>query len=123
MLPKTLAPGFGAGVGGGGGAPARPCGGAEPRPEITGTPQPRQGTVSHTPERSGLPSAVFGAGASRSTLPSAVFGTVETIWRGHCASRVGERLAARVRVAAMKMRDTVRASRAEIPAIVHQPVY
>src|SRR3954471_23987925 len=116
MLPKTLAPGFGAGVGGGGGAPARPCGGAEPRPEITGTPQPRQGTVSQTPDRSGLPSAVLGAGASRLSLPSAVLATVATICRGHCASRVGERLAASVMVAAMTVRDTVRASPAEIPA-------
>src|SRR4249920_2560939 len=123
MLPKTLAPGFGGGVAGGAGAPPRPCGGAEPRPEITGTPQPRQGTVSQTPERSGLPSAVLGVGASRLTLPSAVLGTFETIWRGHCASSVGEKLAASVSVAAMRMRDTVPASRAEIGAIVHQAVY
>src|SRR6476661_3930538 len=35
----------------------------------------RQPRFSQTPERSGLPSGVFGAGAVRFTLPSAVRGT------------------------------------------------
>jgi hypothetical protein len=42
-------------------------------------------TFCQSPERSGLPSAVFGAGPVRSGLPSAVLGTPGVGYRGHCA--------------------------------------
>src|SRR5262245_768038 len=41
--------------------------------------------VSQTPDRSGLPSAVRGAGAVMLTLPSAVFGVFGAENFGHCA--------------------------------------
>src|SRR6478672_10349945 len=49
------------------GVPAGGSSGAAPRP--------RPGKPLHTPEKSGLPSAVLGAGAFRSGLPSGVLGT------------------------------------------------
>src|SRR5262249_32948870 len=42
---------------------------------------------SQMPERSGLPSAVLGAGASRLTLPSAARGAPPDRWEGHCAGK------------------------------------
>jgi len=73
---------------------------------MTGTEQPRHGTVSHTPLKSGLPSGAFGVGASMLTLPSAVFGTLDGAKRGHCARRAGDTVATRASVAAMHVRDT-----------------
>src|SRR5436190_9589365 len=55
-------------------AAACPDPGVGLRPSITGGAQSGHGAVSQTPERSGLPSAVRGAGALRSTLPSGGFG-------------------------------------------------
>src|SRR5205823_14215247 len=56
---------------------------------MTGGAHSGHGAVSHTPERSGLPSAVRGAGAFRSTLPSAVFGMAGEFGKdGHCANAV-----------------------------------
>src|SRR5215470_16617222 len=52
---------------------------------MTGGAQSGQGAVSHTPDKSGLPSAVRGAGAFKSTLPSDVFGTPGAENAGHCA--------------------------------------
>src|SRR4029077_15024902 len=67
------------------------------KPSMTGGAQSGHGAVSHTPERSGLPSASRGAGALRSTLPSAVFGMLGVLGNdGHCANMVV--------VAAVKMR-------------------
>jgi hypothetical protein len=40
-------------------------------------------TFCQSPERSGLPSAVFGAGPVKSGLPSAVLGTLGVGYRGH----------------------------------------
>src|ERR1700687_3113037 len=42
------------------------------------------------PEKSGLPSAVRGAGAVKSGLPSGVLGTPGVPYRGHCAESDGE---------------------------------
>src|ERR1700688_1114757 len=42
------------------------------------------------PDRSGLPSAVCGAGAVRSGLPSGVLGTPAVPYGGHCAETDGE---------------------------------
>ncbi len=50
--------------------------GAPPRPV---------GPFCHSPDRSGLPSGIRGAGAARLGLPSAVFGTPAGRWFGHCA--------------------------------------
>ena len=44
--------------------------------------------LSQTPEKSGLPSAVRGAGAAISTRPSAVRGAEGFLKDGHCARRV-----------------------------------
>jgi hypothetical protein len=46
------------------------------------------------PEKSGLPSAVRGAGAVKSGLPSAVLGTPAVGYGGHCAEGDGEMAAA-----------------------------
>lgn len=62
------------GPGGGGGAP-----GTVPR--------------SQTPDRSGLPSAVRGAGPLRSTCPFAVRGAPAVGYCGHCAHSPGARIA------------------------------
>src|SRR5437016_6708905 len=61
---------------GGGGAPRCPVG------------APRQ-----TPEKSGLPSAVFGAGAARFGSPPGVLGTMDAGYGGHCAKSDGDRVA------------------------------
>jgi hypothetical protein len=53
-----------------------------PRPVVGCAPAGRK--FSQIPERSGLPSAVLGAGASKSGLPSAVLGTPAVGWGGHC---------------------------------------
>ena len=42
-------------------------------------------SVTHTPERSGLPSAARGAFAARSTLPFGSRGTPGSGWFNHCA--------------------------------------
>src|SRR5690349_13341254 len=44
--------------------------------------------ISHTPERSGLPSAVRGAAAFASSFPSAPIGTPVAVYLGHCAATV-----------------------------------
>ena len=49
------------------------------------TPVPASGLASHTPERSGVPSAVFGAGAERLGWPSGRRGTPGVGYRNHCA--------------------------------------
>src|SRR5262245_22266259 len=54
----------------------------------------RRGETSQMPERSGLPSAVRGAGALRFTLPSAPCGTPGSARLGHCAETEGERTVA-----------------------------
>src|SRR4029453_385518 len=76
-FPNTNLPGGGAGgVDDPAALPApRPCVGGGLSPSMVGGAQPVHGAVSHTPDRSGLPSAVRGAGAFRSGFPSAVFGT------------------------------------------------
>src|SRR5262245_24807534 len=43
-------------------------------------------TFCHRPERSGLPSAVLGAGPVRLGWPSAVLGTPGVGYEGHCAA-------------------------------------
>src|ERR1700686_1163784 len=74
-------PSDGGGGGGGRGAWAGAWGCAPPRP-------PGTRVTSHTPEKSGFPSAVRGVGAVRSGFPSAVFGTPEG-YKGHCAKASG----------------------------------
>jgi hypothetical protein len=61
-----------------GGVPGGGGGGGAPRP-------PGFGNLTQLPARSGLPSAVRGAGASRLTAPSAVRGTPLVGYFGHCA--------------------------------------
>jgi hypothetical protein len=43
---------------------------------------------SQTPDKSGLPPAVLGAGALRSAFPSAVLGAFAFPYSGHCARAV-----------------------------------
>jgi hypothetical protein len=50
---------------------------------------PRLPTPLHSPERSGLPSAVRGAGAFMSGSPAAFFGTFGAGYRAHCAGKDG----------------------------------
>src|SRR5262252_3355231 len=47
-------------------------------------------TTAHTPERSGLPSGIFGAGADRFGLPSGVRGIPESGYFSHCAEAKSE---------------------------------
>src|SRR6516225_3930348 len=56
-------------------AAACPDPGVGLNPSITGGAQSGHGAVSHTPDKSGFPSGVRGAGAFRLTLPSADLGT------------------------------------------------
>src|ERR1700730_5525915 len=49
----------------------------------------------HTPDRSGWPSAAFGAGALRSGLPSAPRGTPGVGVSSHCAESGAARMAAK----------------------------
>ncbi|HKE82693.1 MAG TPA: hypothetical protein VKB50_03025, partial [Vicinamibacterales bacterium] len=63
---------------GAGGAPCRP------RP-----PPPPPARI-QMPEKSTLPSAVRGVGASRFGLPSAARGTPGVVYDGHCANSVGD---------------------------------
>ena len=51
----------------------------------------RPGIVSQTPDRSGLPSTVRGAGAVVFTLPSGVLGTPGGEYFGHCASTADDK--------------------------------
>src|SRR5688572_11656886 len=71
------------------GGPAGGAGGAASAPRPPGPPPrrapPANGAPRHRPDRSGLPSAVLGAGASTSTCPAAVFGTSGGIRLGHWA--------------------------------------
>ena len=48
---------------------------------------PAARTLVHMPDRSGLPSANFGAGAVRFGLPSGVLGVFAAGYGGHCAER------------------------------------
>src|SRR6185369_5116889 len=57
-----------------------------PSPVVGGPATARK--FSQIPERSGLPSAVRGAGAFRFGFPSAVFGTPGVGCSGHCAHSV-----------------------------------
>src|SRR6059058_2193931 len=50
----------------------------------------------HTPDRSGWPSAAFGAGALRSGLPSAPRGTPGVGVASHCAESGATSIAARI---------------------------
>ena len=61
--------------------------GVGPVPSAPGGPKP---SLCHTPEKSGLPLASRGAGASRFGLPSRVRGTPAVGYRIHCASSAME---------------------------------
>src|SRR5207249_2190803 len=60
--------------------------------------QGRVRSATHTPERSGVPSAVFGAGALMSGDPAGVRGTPALGYCTHCACRetVAQRIAAAI---------------------------
>src|SRR5262245_5773989 len=82
------------------GPPARPSAPGAPAPR----PRPRaghsgHGPISHTPDRSGFPSAVRGVGASRLILPSGVLGTFLSENFGHWARSDGESPSAAVTTA------------------------
>src|SRR5262245_52536406 len=62
--------------------------------------------VSQVPDRSGLPSGVLGAGASRLTLPSALRGTPGCLTPTHCAEAV-ELIAIAATTAAIPIRFTL----------------
>src|SRR5262249_39407081 len=93
------------GVAGAGGAAACPRAGAPgagappppPRWPPAAAPAPRcpppARPVCHTPEKSGLPSAVRGVGAFKSGSPDAVLGVRRDLKAGHCAKRAGDRQA------------------------------
>src|SRR5215208_3722308 len=51
-------------------------------------------SASHTPEKSGLPSALRGAAAARFGLPSAVRGTAGFGYVNHCAETIVEKTVA-----------------------------
>src|ERR1043166_3346320 len=55
---------------------------------VAAPPRPRPNGISQTPERSGLPFASRGVGASRLGLPSAAIGTPGAVYLGHCANDV-----------------------------------
>ena len=83
--PPPRAPGGGlladgGAAGAGGSAPAWPLGISGPAPR----PRPPALAMSQTPDKSGLPSANFGAGAFMSGFPSAVVGAPGYL--GHCAN-------------------------------------
>ena len=71
-------------------APPRAPGRAPAPPRASAPPRPRPGgpllARIHIPERSGLPSAVRGAGASQFTFPCASRGTLADGYFGHCAA-------------------------------------
>src|SRR5688572_10692775 len=83
-MSRKLAAGGPAGGGGGGVAGAAPA-----PPPRRPPPGPANGAPRQRPERSGLPSAVLGAGALRSTWPAAFFGTSGGMRLGHCADSDG----------------------------------
>src|SRR5204862_2773725 len=68
--------------------PSLPIGSSRPHVYVTGLmPWAQSGfPVSQIPEKSGLPSAVRGAGADRSTIPSAFRGTPAVGYFNHCAA-------------------------------------
>src|ERR1044072_8917923 len=57
-------------------------------PGAAAPPRPRPNGISQTPERSGLPFARRGGGASKFGLPSAPIGTPDAVYFGHCACGV-----------------------------------
>src|SRR5262249_1265487 len=85
---------FGGAFGGGGAVtvpaaaprwPPGPCPRCPPAPCPRWPPPAPPRPASPRPGKSGLPSAVLGAGALRSGLPSAVLGTPRVGYIGHCA--------------------------------------
>src|SRR5713226_9901542 len=64
----------------------RPVDAPAPENDPSGPPSARK--FSQIPERSGLPSAVLGAGAARSGVPAGVLGTPAVGYRGHWAQAV-----------------------------------
>src|SRR3954467_15844745 len=69
--------------------PSRPIGSSDPHTSFSGSfwllSKQSQFAVIHRPEKSGWPSAAFGAGAVRFGLPSAVLGTFGVGYFNHCA--------------------------------------
>src|SRR5262245_44120343 len=84
----NVANGIPSGGSGGGGGGAEGAGGVNPGVAAGAAPRWPAGPrgFSQIPERSGLPSAVLGAGAVRLGLPSLVLGTPGAGKDGHCAS-------------------------------------
>src|SRR4051812_40109633 len=74
--------------------PGMPIGSSEPQVSFSES-SFRHGVsaVSQRPDRSGFPSAVFGAGALRLGFPSAVFGTPAVGYLNHCADTVSAAIA------------------------------
>src|SRR5678815_5022871 len=67
--------------------PSSPIGSSSPHSTESGSVFSKHNglAVSHSPEKSGLPSAVRGAGALMFTLPAAVLGTPVDGYFNHCA--------------------------------------
>src|SRR5688572_27168338 len=85
-----------------GGAPAGAAAGAIPRPPVDAPLQ--------TPEKSGLPSAVRGAGAARSGSPLGSFGTPAAGITSHCAERDAARTPRVASTPAARITAFIRAS-------------
>src|SRR6185295_17789222 len=72
--------------------PSRPIGSSDPHTSFSGSfwllSKQRPLAVIQRPEKSGWPSAVFGAGAVRLNFPSAVLGTLGVGYFSHCAPAV-----------------------------------
>src|SRR5688572_6754721 len=73
--------------------PSSPIGSSSPHSTESGSVLTKHNglAVSHSPEKSGLPSAVRGVGADMFTLPAAVLGTPGVGYFNHCATSGPER--------------------------------
>src|SRR5215813_11800904 len=85
----------------------------DPPPPPPRPPRPAAGggafgsrVISHTPDKSGLPSAIRGTGAFESSFPSAPNGTAAAVYFGHCAISVVEPASTRLATANFASRRT-----------------
>src|SRR5262245_5916238 len=71
--------------------PSRPIGNSGPQVSASGSFGQLELSVSQMPEKSGLPSGVFGVGADKLGFPSGVFGTFAVGYFNHWPKTVAEK--------------------------------